>query len=479
MSKVKYLFIVIFLIRFFGSCKENTQGKPNILFIFADDQTYLGINALGNNEVITPNLDKLVQSGLTFTHTYNMGAWNGAVCIASRSMLNTGRMLWRAKSLADTKYQGMKGKNMFWSQMLENAGYETYMAGKWHVNIPADSIFMATGHIRPGMPPTAEESYNRPLSVADTTWLPWQTKWGGYWQGGKHWSEIVADETIGFLDQAKNSENPFFMYAAFNAPHDPRQSPKQFVDMYPPENISVPNSFQEEYPYKDEMGCPATLRDERLAPFPRTEYSVKVHRQEYYAIISHMDEQIGRIISHLRKTGQDKNTYVIFSADHGLSCGHHGLMGKQNMYDHSLRVPLIIAGPDVPENEKRDVQVYLQDIMATTLDMADIEKPAYIEFNSLLPLIKNTEAESAYPEIYGAYMNRQRMARTEKYKLIFYPEAKVFRLYNLKDDPEEIHDLAGYPEMKPFITELSKRLKNQQELTGDTLNLARFFPELF
>ena len=158
----------------------------------------------------------------------------------------------------------------------------------------------------------------------------------------------MANETISFLDQAAVSENPFFMYVAFNAPHDPRQSPREYVDMYPLENISVPENFLPEYPFRDEIGCGADLRDERLAPFPRTAYAVKVHRQEYYAIISHMDAQIKRILEHLEETGQAGNTYIFFTADHGLSVGHHGLMGKQNMFDHSMRPPLIVAGPHVP-----------------------------------------------------------------------------------------------------------------------------------
>src|SRR5690606_26589818 len=124
-----------------------------------------------------------------------------------------------------------------------------------------------------------------------------------------------CSETLGFLKQSANSDRPFFMYIAFNAPHDPRQSPKKFVDMYPVDQISVPKTFMPEYPYCEEVGAGRSLRDEQLAPFPRTEYAVKVNRQEYYAIISHLDYQVGRILDELRRTGQDKNTYIIFSAD--------------------------------------------------------------------------------------------------------------------------------------------------------------------
>jgi len=477
------LFAVAAVLFLFISCTETQteKKKPNILFIFADDQTYEGINALGNPEVISPNLDKLARSGVTFTHAYNMGGWNGAngaICVASRCMLNTGRFLWRAQE-SENNYPDMKANNQFWSLLMENAGYDTYMTGKWHVKMPADSIFQHVRHVRPGMPSSVPEAYNRPQSPGDTAWLPWHTKYGGYWSGGKHWSEVVGDNAIDYLDMAKQSENPFFMYLAFNAPHDPRQSPKRFVEMYPLENVAVPENYLELYPYKDSIGCGPGLRDEKLAPFPRTEYSIKVHRQEYYAIITHMDEQIGRIIAHLKETGLDKNTYILFSADHGLSVGHHGLVGKQNMYDHSMRVPLIVVGPDIPENEKRDMQVYLQDIMATSLDLAGVEKPEYVEFNSLIPMIDKKASQSAYSEIYGAYTKLQRMVRTDDFKLIVYPKARKLLLFDLNKDPLEMNDLAENDAYKEVKEELIVKLKKEMEMMDDPLDLHAFFPNLF
>lgn len=473
MNKLLVLFLLLFTILTSCTQKVKTPDKPNILFIFADDQTYQGIHAFDNPEVITPNLDKLAETGVSFTHTYNMGGWNGAICVASRAMLNTGRFLWRANA-SQKNYPEMKKQNQFWSLMMEQAGYDTYMTGKWHVRLSADSLFQNVKHVRPGMPASVLEAYNRPQSPKDTTWLPWHTKYGGFWEGGKHWSEVVGDNAIEFLDLAKNSGKPFFMYLAFNAPHDPRQSPKKYVEMYPLENVAVPENFMELYPHNDAIGCSPDLRDERLAPFPRTEYSIKTHRQEYYAIITHMDDQVGRIINHLKQTGQDKNTYILFSADHGLSVGHHGLLGKQNMYDHSMRVPLIVVGPDIPKNEKREMQVYLQDVMATTLELAGVEKPEYVEFNSLMPLINKTKSNS-YPEIYGAYMNLQRMVRTDRYKLIAYPKANKLLLFDLVNDPLEMNDLSENPEFNSTKLHLIQLLQKQQKLMGDTLNLDACF----
>ena len=280
---------------------------------------------------------------------------------------------------------------------------------------------------------------------------PMGQAFGGFWEGGTHWSEVVANETMDFLDTAMVSDKPFFMYVAFNAPHDPRQSPPEYVDMYPLENIAVPESFLPEYPYKDDIGCSASLRDERLAPFPRTEYAVKVNRQEYYAIITHMDVQIGRILDKLEETGQADNTYIFFTADHGLSVGNHGLIGKQNMYEHSMRPPMIIVGPDIPEGKKKDMEVYIQDIMPTVIEYAGGEVPAYVEFSSLKSYIEGTSSESNYPEVYGAYMDVQRMIRMDDYKLIVYPYAGVKRLFDLSEDPQEMNDLAADPSQKERV----------------------------
>jgi arylsulfatase A-like enzyme len=469
--------LIICILTLLVSCTAEPE-KPNIMFIFADDQTFKGVHALGNDEVITPNLDKLAGEGVTFTHTYNMGGWNGAICVASRAMLNTGRMLWRAQA-AEKEYEGMRDNRLFWAQRMEDAGYETYMTGKWHVKMGADQLFQNTVHIRPGMPGTVASAYNRPLSRDDREWLPWDTANGGFWKDGKHWSEVVADDALGFIEKAGKSENPFFMYLAFNAPHDPRQSPKEYVDMYPVDAVEIPVSFLPEYPYKDFIGCSETLRDEKLAPFPRTPYSIQVHRQEYYAIISHMDAQVGRILKGLEDSGMSDNTYIFFSADHGLAVGHHGLVGKQNMYDHSVRVPLIIAGPGVPENQKRDQQVYLQDIMATALDLAGDENPAFVEFNSLMPMIKKKNRESSYPYIYGAYLNLQRSIRSEEYKLILYPEAEKMLLFNVLKDPEEMVDLSGDDKYSGMVESLCLEFQKLQDQMDDTLDLSGNFPGYF
>jgi len=453
------------------------ENRPNILFLFADDQTYEAIRALGSDEVLTPNLDRLVQSGTTFTHAYNQGSWTGAVCVASRTMLNTGLFLWHASKTPKNLDKTWRERGRLWGQRLGAAGYDTYFSGKWHLKADAEKTFKYVRHVRPGMPKQTPGGYNRPHEGQPDPWKPWDKSRGGYWEGGKHWSEVLGDDAVDFLGQAAKRDAPFFMYLAFNAPHDPRQSPQAYVNKYPLDKIAVPENFLPEYPYKDAIGCGKGLRDERLAPFPRTPYAVKVHRQEYYAIITHMDDQIGRILDALEQTGKAANTLIFFSADHGLAVGHHGLMGKQNLFDHSVRVPLIVAGPGVAKGKRIDAPVYLQDIMPTTLEAAGAPIPDEVQFRSLLPLLDGRRTAS-YDAIYGGYLNLQRMVTQDGYKMLLYPKARKVLLFNLRDDPLEMKDLAEAPASKPILKRLFRTLLDLQKQTGDTLDLTKAFPEL-
>ena len=441
--------------------------KPNILFIFSDDQAFDTVHALGQTEIETPNLDRLVARGTTFTHAYNQGGWHGAVCVASRTMLVTGRFLWHARDAEKNLKSDYVAKGRMWPQLLEKAGYDTYFSGKWHIKADATKTFGTVRHVRPGMPNQTKQGYDRPHEGKADVWKPWDKKFGGFWKGGKHWSEVLGDDAVDFLGTAAKSDKPFFMYLAFNAPHDPRQSPKQYVDKYPLDKIALPKPFLKDYPYN--IGSNRS-RDEKLAPFPRTEYSVKVNRQEYYAIISHMDAQIGRILKALEKTGKADNTFVFFTADHGLACGHHGLMGKQNMYDHSVRVPFVVAGPNITPGKKIAGRIYMQDVMATTLDLADIEKPDHVQFNSLVPVL-NGQRASPYEATYGAYVDVQRMVTHGDHKLIRYPKIGKTLLFDLKADPWETKNLANDPAYAKRVADLNKKLKTLQQEMGDTLNL--------
>jgi len=459
-----------------GAGRSKALERPNILFIFGDDHAYNALGAYGNREVKTPHLDRLAASGTCFSRAYNMGAWSGAVCVASRAMLNTGRFVWHAQTVDFGTDMDREGRVVLWSERMRQLGYETYFAGKWHTMGDPARLFDHMGTLRGGMPEDAEEGYNRPLAGQPDRWSPSDPKFGGYWQGGRHWSEVLADEATGFIGQAAGSGKPFFMYLAFNAPHDPRQSPQEFVDLYPPDSLALPESFVPEYPYQDGMGCGRQLRDERLAPFPRTAHAVQVHRGEYYALVTHLDVQIGRILDALEHGGLAEKTIIIYSADHGLAIGAHGLMGKQNMFEHSMRAPLIFSGPGIEAGKRIDTPVYIQDLMPSALELAGDPVHAGVEFKSVLPLMRDPQAIH-YGAVYGAFKtDLQRMVSKDGFKLILYPRIGQVLLFDLENDPSEMRDLSKASGYADKVGELFDELRRQQSMMGDTLDLGQFYP---
>jgi arylsulfatase A-like enzyme len=289
-----------------------------------------------------------------------------------------------------------------------------------------------------------------------------------------HSSERWADAAITFLhrqaEAAKTNPKakPFFMHVAFHAPHDPRQCPKEFLDLYPREKVAIPPNYLPEHPF--DQGD-SRVRDEVLAPFPRTEDAVRLHRQEYYAILSHVDQQIGRILDTLDATGQSGNTLVMFSSDHGLAVGQHGLMGKQNLYDHSIRIPLLFAGPGIPAGKQRDALVYQSSLFPTACDLCGLPIPRTVEHRSLATLVRSGKGKG-YETLYGGYRDLQRMVRDKEWKLIVYLKAGKTQLFNLQHDPWEQHNLAADPQHQPLIAELKTRLRQWQKDLDDAHPIA-------
>ena len=467
--------------------------RPNFLFIIADD---FALHALNDPAVRKPNIDRLSKSGCTFSHCFHQGGWAPAVCVPSRTMLNSGLTSFKAEHGVETVPT--------WGQTMGLGGYDTFITGKWHLSMPAlHRSFKEIGVIAPGMLPSTPEggaAYDRPSP--GNTWEPWDTSLKGQWlhtadwadaPGGKekkkakgewpwphgpadtshgpdtivHSSVVYADSAIAHLEKAAKRDTPFFMYVGFNAPHDPRQAPKEFVDQYPEDKIEVPPNFLPEHPFNEGMHH---LRDELLAPFPRTKEAVQLHRREYYALITHMDEQIGRILDALEASGKAANTYVIFTADHGLCVGEHGLMGKQNMYEASMRIPLMISGPGIQAGSTVDEAVYQHSTYATACELAGIPVPGTVEFPSLVPMLHG-DTKPLHDATFCWYMGFQRAVRTKTHKLIFYPQLQRTQVFDLVNDPWEMHDLVDDPATQPVKAELWARLLQFQKELNDPLDL--------
>lgn len=437
--------------------------KPNFIVIYTDDQRFDTIRALGNKEVHTPNMDRLAGRGVAFTNAYIMGGTQGAVCVPSRAMLMTGQSLFRAaRNTGSTPGDKSEpGPFHMFPEVLRQNGYHTFATGKWH-NGPKlfARAFGNGGNIFFG---GMGDQLKMPVQEFDPS--------GAYPKSavrpsGRFASEVFADTAVQFLNTYSSAE-PFLLYCAFTSPHDPRMAPKRFSDMYSPDKVTLPKNFMPEHPFDNGE---LKVRDELLAPHPRTAAVVKEHLAAYYAMVSEVDHQIGRILDALDRSPHSANTYVVFAGDNGLAVGQHGLFGKQSVYDHSVHVPLIVNGPGIPKNKRSDALVYLFDIAPTIYEWAGIAKPATVDGDSLIPFLKGT-AKQSRQSLFYAYRHFQRAVRTKDWKLIRYTinGKETIQLFHIGKDPAETTDLAGKAEYRAQQEKLLAELKQWQQKTGDPL----------
>ncbi len=432
--------------------KEMEQAaKRNVLLIFSDDQRADTIAALGNPNIRTPNLDRLVHQGTSFTRAYCMGSTQGAVCVPSRAMLLSGRSLYHVP-------HNLEGTPT-WPESFAKQGYTTFFTGKWHNQAASalrvfqrgKSIFLG------GM------GHPYKLQVQDIS--PEHT-FGEKHANGEHSVQRFADAAIEFIG-GQAAKGPFLCYVPLTLPHDPRVAPPAYHERYKPESIPLPANYLPQHPFNN---GDLTVRDEQLAPWPRTPEVVRKHLADYYAAIEFVDTQVGRILDALRESGQYDDTLIVFASDHGLAIGSHGLFGKQSLYDHSMHSPLIMAGPGIPKDKRSDALCYLFDIFPTLGDLAGVPAPEGNEGLSLAPVLDGRKS-STRDSIYTTYAKVQRAVRDDRWKLIVYPNLHKSQLFDLKADPAETRDLAGDPSYHGEIERLTALLKDWQRKVDDTLPL--------
>lgn len=441
--------------------------RPNVLFLFADDMRPDAIGALGHPVIKTPNLDKLIADGTTFTRAITAYP----ICHVSRSEIFSGRSAFRSGYY----YRGRDYEPdvKLWPEAMREAGYHTWYVGKWHS--PRDAWktgFEETNGLYSGGGGGAKAripqyDYKQREITGYRGWTFKTDKNKPQPERGigltPNISSDFADAAIELIE--RKSDKPFFLQVNFTAPHDPLLIPPGYRNAYPPSKIPLPGNYQPEHPF-DHGNFDG--RDERLLPWPRTESDIRADLSVYYAIIAHMDEHIGRIIASLRKTGQLENTIIIFSSDHGLAVGSHGLMGKQNQYEHSAGVPLIMRGPGIPGGKKSSVQCYLRDLYPTICELAGISTPGSVQSRSLASAIRGS-AKEIHPFVVGYFTNTQRMIREGNWKLIWYPHLARYQLFDLKNDPLELSNLFAQPTQAERVFKLRNRLENWLRENNDPL----------
>ncbi len=421
--------------------------QPNIIFLLTDDQRFNTIGCFNNKTINTPNIDELMKSGTYFENACIQGGTSGAVCMPSRAMIHTGRNLFHLQGNGEE----IPSEHTLIGELLWEHGYETFGTGKWHNGTSSyarsfsngDNIFFG------GM----DDHWNVPVNSFDKTGkynnksfktLDYlhsndkRTFISDHTHTSVHSSDLFANSACEYLER-KTSDNPYFLYVSYMAPHDPRTMPQTYLDMYPVDDMELPHNYLPEHYF--DYGQ-KNIRDELLEEYPREQRAIKKHIAEYYAMITHLDDTIGKIIKSVKKRGDYDNTIFVLAGDNGLALGQHGLMGKQNLYEHSIRVPLLFTGCNIPKNKISQANVYLSDIFPTICDLTSIFTPTSIEGKSLSEAIYHDDI--IREEMYYAYKHKIRSIKIKNFKLIEYRynKLKETQLFNLVDDPMEINNIA-------------------------------------
>ena len=287
-------------------------------------------------------------------------------------------------------------------------------------------------------------------------------------------STVFANEAVDFIRTAKNDQ-PFFLYVAFMAPHDPRNPPEAYRELYYKKRPPLPVNFLPLHPFQNAPQA-TSGRDESLAPWPRTKEVISDQLCEYYGLITHLDEQVGRVLQALEQSGHADNTIVVYTADHGLAMGSHGLLGKQNVYEQSMRCPLVLRGPGIPAEKSSSSLTYIHDLYATICDFASIEPPQGIDSRSLVPIIQR-DASSHHDSLFLPFQDNQRSVRDERWKLHVYPRINHQLLFDLKNDPHEMNNLANDAAHKAELDRMSALMNSWREKLSDPFPLSVDNPE--
>lgn len=468
-------------------CAE--EGRPNFLFILTDDQSPETLKVYGNTVCNTPNLDRLASEGMHLTNAHHMGAWSGAVCTPSRTMIMTGRTVWnipgaKGPGLNFPRNQRKAAAQQSLPAVFNRAGYDTFRTCKNGNSFnEANALFQVS------------KTASKRGDTAET---------GSQWHG---------DQVINYLN-ARNEQTerkPFLIYFGFSHPHDPRNATPELAAKYGAVNkgdLSSPNpkapplpvNYLPAHPFHH--GHPGLRDEEKVQGVMkrRDEAAIRNELGREYACIENIDRQVGRVLDKLEAMGELDNTYIFFTSDHGIAVGRHGLVGKQNLYEHTWRVPFIAKGPGIEPGSSASGYVYLLDVLPTLCDFAGIDVPDVVEGQSMRPVLEGKQ-EQIRDVLYGVYCGGtkpgMRSVKTDGWKLIQYDvldgSVRETQMFNLKENPFEFLDehrssdvvgllkhqpkagqrnLAGDPKYSSKQQELEALLKSEMKRLGDPYKLS-------
>lgn len=428
-------------INFSLTSSSAAERRPNFLFIIVDDQSPNDLKIYNPRSILrTPNIHRLAAEGMVFDGAYHMGSWVGAVCLPSRTMIMTGRTVWHIPcpqrtnanpNAKDPKLVPPDLANYTLPAIFNRAGYATMRTCKRGNSYEPANVQFAVRHDATKRGPTDET--------------------GSAWHAERV-LEYLADR------QARGDKRPFLIYFGFSHPHDTRDGKPELLAHYgavnhadrntlPPANPKqplLPLNYLPAHPFDNTH---MNVRDEVAVSGVWDRRDPRTIRNELgreFACVENIDIQIGRVLRRLEEMGELENTYIFYTADHGIAIGSHGLQGKQNLYQHTWRVPFIAKGPGIPAGKRVEGNIYLLDVLATLCDLAGIEIPETNEGISFRPVLEG-KAEKIRDVLYGVYCGGAkpgiRCVKKGDWKLIKYeaPElgVHVTQLFNLAENPHE------------------------------------------
>lgn len=466
--------------------KSVDERRPNIVLVIADDHRADAIRSLGDPNVLTPQLDSLIRGGVCFTQARCQGGMTDAICATSRACLMTGQSVFAAvegNDLPETDASLLIRDGLpTLAEQLGECGYDTCAVGKWHNGHAAFNRSFARGRrlFFGGMGPQwLMEYWERASREVEPTKPDGPT--GGFS------TDLIGEAACDYIEDYNNGGPPLFLYVAFTAPHDPRVPPGPFADMYESGGLTLTPDVVWSPPFS--VGV-EYVRDEMLVGYPRSVAQIRRHLADYYGMISHMDSWIGRIYGTASRVLDDRPLLFVYCSDHGLSVGRHGFMGKQNLYEHSIRIPFVGAGSYVKGVGLNDVLVAHQDICATLLEVGGAS-PGGDGVDgvgrSLVPYLvsgdrKSLDSSSTAKRrerkefAYAVYKGSQRMVTDGKLKAIFsrptgsgYSDEVVSQLFDLENDPWELQDLSGRKSYRNVLGGFEEELERWQRGVDDPL----------
>lgn len=451
------------------SLHAQTLGTPsepkikNVLFIVSDDLKANVLGSYGNKVCKTPNIDRLASEGVLFKRAYSQGV----LCGPSRT------------SFMYSRYQGNKGITM--GEHFKNNGWYTARTGKiFHMRVPGDIIAGTDG---PDVVSSWTERYNSSGLEAGTagnyaclnlniftteiegrqsTAMPhrWSVTVDYEGDGSDQPDYKTADKTIELL--RKNKDKPFFIAAGFVRPHYPSVAPKKYFDMYPWQDIELPELVANDIEDIPMMGRPGKMNS--TDPIGKYEDNQKRMWAGYYATVTFMDDQVGRILEELERLGLRESTAIVFLSDHGYHLGEHTFWLKSNLHEDVTRVPLIISIPGMKTRET-DAIAELLDIYPTLADLTGISIPQTVQGESLVPILQNlnSSVKSSAISIVGG--NKGIALREEKFSYMCYEDG-MEELYDMKNDPLQFTNLVDDPsyenQLKQMRSNLNTRIREEQ-----------------